>query len=408
MKILIVNWVYNWGSTGYIIRDLSVGLTSLGQNVQIATGRNVSNENILVFSNPDEQKIFWRLHRLGLSRFRGSTKASIRLIEYIEKNKPDIVNLHLLHCNYLNLYYLLKWLGKNNIKTVITNHAEMYYTGSCEHAFDCMNFANNQCKKCPNKKYAIGASFFGGNTHKNWINMHKAFSYFKRENLLFTAVSPWVKERFYLSPITKGFKCEIALNGIDTDIFKRQNDLSSIYERIGNNEKYVVCVTANFNPLDKKDLKGGFHLIELAHRMPHQMFIVVATNSTNVDILPNNIIIWGKAKDQNEVAKLYSGADLTVLVSRRETFSMVTAESLCCGTPVVGFNAGGPESIALPEFSKFVEYSNYEDLVKSIRDMQAIRFDRDYISEKARDKFNLKVMARQYLDIYKKLLKSKI
>ncbi len=34
---------------------------------------------------------------------------------------------------------------------------------------------------------------------------------------------------------------------------------------------------------------------------------------------------------------------------------MVTAESLCCGTPVVGFTAGGPESIAIDAFSNFVE-----------------------------------------------------
>ena len=37
---------------------------------------------------------------------------------------------------------------------------------------------------------------------------------------------------------------------------------------------------------------------------------------------------------------------------------MVTAESLCCGTPVVGFKAGAPEQIAIKEFSEFVEYGD--------------------------------------------------
>lgn len=41
---------------------------------------------------------------------------------------------------------------------------------------------------------------------------------------------------------------------------------------------------------------------------------------------------------------------------------MVTAESLCCGTPVVGFKAGAPEQIAIKEFSEFVEYGDLNSL----------------------------------------------
>lgn len=56
-----------------------------------------------------------------------------------------------------------------------------------------------------------------------------------------------------------------------------------------------------------------------------------------------------------------------LLTSERETFSMVTAESLCCGTPVVGFKAGAPEQIALKEYSEFVDYGNLDKLEKAVR-----------------------------------------
>ena len=59
-------------------------------------------------------------------------------------------------------------------------------------------------------------------------------------------------------------------------------------------------------------------------------------------------------------------ADLTLVTSRRETYGMVCAESLSCGTPIVGFMAGGTESIALPQFSEFVEYGNIEALRQAI------------------------------------------
>ena len=41
------------------------------------------------------------------------------------------------------------------------------------------------------------------------------------------------------------------------------------------------------------------------------------------------------------LAEYYSLVDVTVITSFHETFSMVVAESLSCGTPIVGFKAGG-------------------------------------------------------------------
>lgn len=67
------------------------------------------------------------------------------------------------------------------------------------------------------------------------------------------------------------------------------------------------------------------------------------------------------------LAAWYSAADAALLTSHRETFSLVTAESLCCGTPVVGFRAGGPESIAPPSCCKFVEYGDLDALEPALR-----------------------------------------
>lgn len=402
MKILIANWVYNWGSTGFIARDLKNELELLGHKVLAVAGKKYGSDNVMVFCKPFEQKFFWRLHRLGASRFRGSTTAAKRLIHYIEQEKPDIVNLHLLHCNYIDLYYLLGWLGKHNIKTIITNHAELYFTGSCGYAYDCLNWQTKQCRNCPDKRYATGA-FIWGNTHSNWVRMYKAISQFKPENLAFTAVSPWTRDRVLQSPITNRYDCNVTLNGLDIKTFYKRDDTSKVLDRIGE-EPYILWVTANFNPQNKDDVKGGWYLVELAKLMPNQRIVIVATNFSNTDDLPGNIYLWGKAKDQNELAQLYSAAKLSVLVSRRETFSMVTAESLCCGTPVVGFKAGGPETITIPEYSRFVDQADTRALAKNIEEMLSINIDQHQISNKAREKYSPRAMALQYLDAYNKLL----
>lgn len=404
MKILIANWVYNWGSTGFIVRDLVEKLREIGHDISVATAVLYgSDTRIKVFTSSKERLFYWRLGRVGLPRLWGSKTATNRLIAQIEDFKPDVVNLHLLHCHTVNFYSLLKYLGENSIKTVITNHAEIYYTGNCEHAYECHRWIECQCKGCHEIKRATG-SYILGNPNLNWRLMKNAISYFIPKNLLFTAVSPWLKERFYLSPITKGFDCDVVLNGLNIENFYPRKSVSSIFDRIGT-KLFVLHVTAYFCPQDKNSVKGSIFLVKLAEAMPELKFVVVSTIMEGVDSLPENIFLWGKAKDQNELAELYSAAKLSVLVSRRETFSMVTAESLCCGTPVVGFKAGGPESISIPGASHFVEQGDLERLAEAIRLMNSQVFDRIAISNEARIKYSPVTMANGYLDAFEKVLK---
>ena len=378
----------------------------MGHDVIVAAAEThgPKDEKVFVFAKPIEWNIMGRLARFGWPRFRGSTLAAIRLIKYIKREKPDIVNIHLLHGGRLNLYYLLKFLGKHQIKTVVTNHAELYYTGCCEHAYDCMNWVNSECRECPNIRYATYAYVFG-NAHMHWKLMKKAFSYFSPIFLTFTAVSPWLKDRFYLSPIVKGFDCTAVLNGLDASIFSRKSCSPDVLDRIGQYApKYILHVTASFNPESISDVKGGYYLVELAKRMPERTFLIVCTAARGIELLPPNIIVWGKAKDQEELAQLYSQARMTIIVSRRETFSMVTAESLCCGTPVVGFKAGGPESIAIKEVSRFVEQGDVDSLVEAIQEMDSSILDRNVISKQARDKYCSQTMAKNYMSVYETLL----
>ena len=404
MNILIANWVFDWGSTGCIARDLRRELTVDGHRAVVATARNKGKDNseVYVFTKPYEWKFYWRLHRLGLPRFMGSKAASRRVIRLVNKEKPDVVNLHLLHCNCLDLYYLLRWLGEHNVKTVVTNHAELYYTGNCGHSYECMNWVDKRCKGCPDARKATGSYLFA-NPQKNWKLMKKAFSHFRPEDLLFTAVSPWVKERFYRSPIVKGFDCKVVLNGLDTAQFYPRGKSEEIVKRVGTTD-FLLHVTAAFNPALKDDVKGANYLVKLAGAMPEQTFVVVATKISNAGNLPNNVVLWGEAEGQNELAELYSAARLTVLVSRRETFSMVVAESLCCGTPVVGFKAGGPESIAIPDAAQFVGQHDVEGLSEAIRKMLEKDFDRKAISGEARVKYGSETMARNYLAVYQEVL----
>lgn len=85
---------------------------------------------------------------------------------------------------------------------------------------------------------------------------------------------------------------------------------------------------------------------------------------------------------------------------------MPVAESLCCGTPVVGFKAGGPETITIPEYSKFVEYDDTNALENVICEFMNKEFCKEEISERARVKYSKREMALEYLELYKKVSKA--
>ena len=116
-----------------------------------------------------------------------------------------------------------------------------------------------------------------------------------------------------------------------------------------------------------------------------------------------NVILLGKVSDQAELAKYYSLADVTLLASKKETFSMVTAESLACGTPVVGFQAGGPEQIAIPEYSSFVNYGDMDALIKTVEMFLGREFEGITISNAAREKYSKEKMTESYLKIYEEV-----
>lgn len=402
MKVLLVNWVYGWGSTGYIVRDIKNELIKQGHECKVAAAvnRGPEDENLFLFNNEKIRLLYWKMARLGWPMYHGSSLATRKLIRYIEKEKFDIVHLHVLNGMCLNLYSLLNYLGNNNIRTVITNHAEFYYTGSCGYAFDCMQFVDNQCYNCKNKNAATSSYAFS-NPHANWVKMNNAFSCFNKENVKFTSVSPWVDSRMALSPILKEFSDVVVMNGVETTIFNYKKE--TLYYKEKPIKDYLLFVSANFNPLNKSDIKGGYYLVELAKKMPSFTFIVVATNILNADSLPANMICWGKANGQDELAKLYSNAKLTILTSIRETFSMICAESMCCGTPVVGFKAGGPESISLPEYSKFVEFGKLDDLATAILKFANTHFDKELISTKSQSVYSKKCMTDGYIQVYKNL-----
>ncbi|MBE7027139.1 MAG: glycosyltransferase [Ruminococcaceae bacterium] len=395
MKILQINCVYNSGSTGKIVYDISNTLKQKGFDSVVCYGRGkkVSEPNVYKVSTEFEAKIHSLLARLFGVQFGFSPIATAKTINIIKKEKPDVVHLHCLNGNFINVYRLLDFLKNNKIKTVLTLHAEIMHTAGCEHAFECEKW-KKQCHDCKRISGKI-SRFFRDDSRHCFKKMKDAFQGF--DNLTVVGVSDWLTQRAKLSPVFEGgsdFKT--VNNGLDTDVFKR-TAYDALYEKYGipKNRKIVLYVTPNFNHA----IKGGKYVLEVANRLPDYQFVIVGFNGDK-SVLPKNILPIARTDNKQEMAMFYSIADITLLTSLKETFSMIVAESLCCGTPVVGFEAGAPETITIKEYSSFTEQGNIDILCKQIEEFLSVDFDKDKISTMGQKKYSFQKMADNYIVIY--------
>lgn len=241
--------------------------------------------------------------------------------------------------------------------------------------------------------------------------MKQAFESFGGK-LYVVSVSPWLKKRALQSPILKNKKHEVILNGLDTSVFYHRREYTHAdVKQFRNYKRVVFHATALFRDR-KEDSKGGWYVFRLAERMKKDGVLFVVAGKNEIEgKLPDNIKLLGEVRNQDEMAEYYSYADLTLVTSKRETFSMVCAESLCCGTLVAGFEAGGPETIALSQYSDFVPFGDTDALEQCVRKILFGRKsterneDSERIAKEASELYDRKRMVNKYIDLYERLMR---
>ena len=229
IKILQLNNFYNEGSTGKIVHDIKTELDKR-KIVNIACygrGKDIKESGVVrVCSNMYSKvcKLFSCITGLKFGWCHLSTNKVIRIIE---NEKPDIVHLHCINDNIVNIYRIIRFLNENKIETVITLHAEFLYTANCGYALDCDNWKSG-CGQCPRLRQET-QSFFFDRTHDSWIKLNDSYKNFGNR-LHLVSVSPWLYNRVMSGSMLQSYNNTVILNGINTDIFYfRKGDLRKKY-----------------------------------------------------------------------------------------------------------------------------------------------------------------------------------
>lgn len=390
MRILYIDVNCKGSSTGKIVYDLFQETQKKGHDSTICygRGRKVDEPEIYKFGIDFETGLHAVLARITGYNGYYSPISTNRLIKYIDNYKPDVIHIHELHAYFVNIVPLLRYIKKKRIPLVWTFHCEYMYTGKCGYAYDCLKF-KEECGECPLLK-EYPKSF--------WLDKTKQMLKMKKEllqDLDFTVVTPseWLANRVRMS-FLRNKTIRVVHNGVDTSIFYPRDveETRRKYGVVGKN-KVVLFVTPDIN----NDRKGGKWVLQLAEEMKNEnyTFVLVGKGGEKKNN-KKNIIYTGGIYDEVELAYLYSAADVLLLCSEKETYSMTCAEAISCGTPVVGFKCGAPETVFSKPYAIFVEYGNVNELKRRMME----QVEKGKVPEAETKKYSNIKMATDYIELY--------
>ena len=400
MKILFVNSVYNWGSTGKIVHALFKSCKADGVDAAVCYGRTMTakkpaaEKNVYKFGIDQETKLHALLTRLTGRTGCYSYFSTRRLLKYMDDFRPDVVNLHEPHAYFLDLKPFFEYLKKHSIPLVYTFHCEFAFTGKCGHPLECENWKTG-CGRCPHLKDYPKTLFFD-RTASMFAEKKELLSGL---NMTVVCPSQWLAGRTMKSFLSD-YPVRVIANGIDTGIF-RPRDTGDLREKLNlTDEKIVLAVAPDWS--DRR--KGASHVLELAKRMDGEniKFILVGKKDC-LPALPGNVLAVGRTENQTQLAEYYSLADCFVICSDMENLPTTCLEAVCCGTPAAGFDVGGTAETAPGELGRFCKYGDMDALEENVRYCLEHKPDASSF-EAAREKYSLGEMYRQYKNVYSEML----
>jgi putative colanic acid biosynthesis glycosyltransferase len=400
MKVLMINSVSGFGSTGSICVDIAEELERQGHECYIAYGQ-VSRGYSKGFKIGT--KLENHLHNLG-SRIVGkqgyfTQSGTKKLVAFIKDYDPDVIHLHNLHGNYLNLEILFTYLLQVQKPIVWTLHDCWAFTGKCAHYTDANCYKwQTECTNCPQLHTYPPSILFDYsklmfNDKKEWITGLK--------NLQIVTVSHWLEAQVHKSFLNK-FPVKTIYNWIDHTVFKETIDGSfALYKAIDPSKFTIVLVSASWHVTDVKWIDA----LKLAAIISKDMQILMIGKVSSPQLLPTNITHIPYLEGKEELVKAYSISDVYVHLSTEDTFGKVIAEALSCGTPAIVYNSTACLEIVDETCGIVVEKRNIEQLYRAIITVQ--KNTKSYYSLAARNRvkqnFDLKTNVQTTIELYQEM-----
>lgn len=407
-KLLQINVTSNWGSTGRIAEQCNEYAAKAGWECYTAYGRYANPSQFQAVAASSKLDVYEHYAEARLIDNEGlaSRSTTRRLIEQIMHIAPDVVHLHNIHDHWLNYKQLFEFLNDTDIKVVWTFHDFWAITGHCCHFVqaDCNRFMT-ECYDCP---YTKGKLFPLLKRTKRNFNLKKQL-FIANKNLTIVSVSEWVGDNVKCS-FLKDKDIHVIPNGVDTEIFKptepsENQEASEGFKRLRG--KYVIMAVSSQWKSGSKGLGDYRAMAKMLKK--DEVIVLVGVDDKVIATLPANMIGIKRTNNQQELAALYTRADVVCSFSSAETFGLTIVEGYACGTPAVVYDNTAPPTLitcktgfVAPNHNYATAYTQIEQIRKNGKSHYS-----DACIALAREKYDKDKCFEKYLGLYEKLLNGK-
>lgn len=386
-------------------------LRKLGVNSNLIVAQKLSDEKHVVWAKEPSGNSFVNFYRWGhhmtelFLNVTGSQNVYSYLSKDLEKHPliqaADVIHFHNIHWPFRNFSLnLLEWGLKKPL--FWTFHDVWPITGHCFYPLDCDRWKEG-CGHCPRLRMFIPLLF--DTSAYQWRLKKKLY---EKTKMMVITPSTWLRDMAQQSPLLIGQNVECIPNCIDRNIFK-PIDQRVARKSFGLNPtaKVLLFVASKLDI----PIKGLSYVEEAISKIqwPNQDLVLLTVGRGAVPLsIKNKIKVkeLGKISDSKKMARVYSAADLTLSPSKAESFHFVTAESMSCGTPVIGFNTGGIKDLVDHDKNGYLaQPENSDDLAKGISlflNNSNACYDKAKIETiiKAQKYFSSTVVAKKHLHRY--------
>lgn len=393
MTVVQINATCGVGSTGKICVGIGNVLTANAIENYILCSKTNGDPRGIVCSDDRYIKLQVLKSRILGNYGFNSRKATRYMICQLERIQPDVVHLHNIHGHDCDLKMLFTYFKKKKVKLIWTFHDCWAFTGYCTY------FTMKQCEKWKEQCRACSqyrtCSWFFDRSRKLFAQKKHLF-----QGLDMTIVTPsqWLADLVKQS-FLKDYPVNVINNGIDLKVFQpAQTAFRTQYHL--EHKKIVLGVSFGW------DARKGLDVFtELAKRLPDDYRIVlVGTDDKTDKLLPDTILSIHRTQNQQELAEIYSAADVFVNPTREENYPTVNMEAIACGTPVLTYRTGGSPEMLDEICGAIVDCDDVDSLE---REILRICTDKPYTKEaciqKAKE-FDQNERFKEYVELYERVI----